>query len=504
MAEEIIAGVPVATQPSDTLSSLIAARLRIRETNPDLFERLEQAYPLVTRNVNTAAQVQGQATPGQVQQVASQVSRTESPSGQLLNTITSLLNQTVGDKAAKDILSQASGIMPPKPIGPDLFGRGGIMGTGLEPIDVLAFALGGLLTSNLPQDKALATTFEIAKLPSAFRQNQRKAAEQFIQNALSAVQLSQHETQLRQSQTELFSKNARQAVVQGVQEKIIAKQPLTPDDLLLMAVHGVGGLSMDELLDIKQGNIHYDSQRGVVVNLKTGTATPVVGPDGKVLGEREPQGMNQYDARALQLFNKRYADLTTAERSVVMTAVDRAANQRIALQFTGQQFNMENALLDDFRKDTEAFKDLQNMFNRLKVARKDTTGASDIAFVFGYMKMLDRLSVVREGEQEQMRKLASLREQAQIWYNNLTSGKVRVLPSSVRNDIFNIASGFMAEERKHAKTLTQTYQQRAKRWSVNPELFRLPGGEGEETGARATAPEPPPGFSRPKAIEGEY
>jgi len=65
--------------------------------------------------------------------------------------------------------------------------EGGILGTGIQPLDVLAFALGAAITSKMPQDKAIATTMMFAKMPSEFRKNQADAADNFIKRQLAAT-----------------------------------------------------------------------------------------------------------------------------------------------------------------------------------------------------------------------------------------------------------------------------------------------------------------------------
>lgn len=117
--------------------------------------------------------------------------------------------QAIGPKMVQQVLKEAQNLDPPKLIGPDVFGRGGIMGTGLEPIDVLAFAIGAAVTSRLPQNQAIERTFQIASLPSVYKQNQRKAAQDFVQNATGVFN-----AQTQASNAEVAAANAGRATQQ--------------------------------------------------------------------------------------------------------------------------------------------------------------------------------------------------------------------------------------------------------------------------------------------------
>ena len=65
--------------------------------------------------------------------------------------------------------------------------QGGIFGLGIEPVDVLAFAIGAYLTRNMPQDQALARTFQIAGFPRALRESRRKATLETFQTKMAEM-----------------------------------------------------------------------------------------------------------------------------------------------------------------------------------------------------------------------------------------------------------------------------------------------------------------------------
>lgn len=65
---------------------------------------------------------------------------------------------------------------------------------------------------------------------------------------------------------------------------------------------------------------------------------------------------------------------------------------------SSRKFDQERKLRNDFVKNSKTFKEIRNSHNRVLVAAKDKSGASDLALIFNFMKSQDPESVVRESE----------------------------------------------------------------------------------------------------------
>lgn len=102
------------------------------------------------------------------------------------------LSTQIHPKMVEQVLKQVQDLAPPKLVGYDVLGtgRGGIMGTGVEPLDVLAFALGVGTTWNLPQHQAQEMTWKLAGMPRAYKESQRKAASEFLSQAAQAANVT--------------------------------------------------------------------------------------------------------------------------------------------------------------------------------------------------------------------------------------------------------------------------------------------------------------------------
>lgn len=81
----------------------------------------------------------------------------------------------------------------------------------------------------------------------------------------------------------------------------------------------------------------------------------------------------------------------------------------------------ETALRKEYNVQTAPFKEVQSSYRRVKAS--ESTGAGDIALVYGYMKMLDPGSVVREGEFATAEKTAGIPSAVVNSYNKALSGK---------------------------------------------------------------------------------
>lgn len=207
---------------------------------------LEQQSPAVAAQMPTL----GANTPGQRMFDASQ----QQPAQDLassLEQVKSVAAQNAAGPQAKpkdaqntyssidQILSYLDPLKPAQTYGPNIGkslgmpdNAGGILGLGIQPIDVLAFALGAAATRNLPQDKAIATTMAIAGLPKAFRDNQDKSARQFLQAQQEAInsQIAGGNLQMRGVESALRIKAAQdqQNYITGLTSRLQSGTPLTP------------------------------------------------------------------------------------------------------------------------------------------------------------------------------------------------------------------------------------------------------------------------------------
>ena len=169
-------------------------------------------------------------------------------------------------------------------------------------------------------------------------------------------------------------------------------------------------------------------------------------------------------------------------------------------------FDTETKLRTEFSKQLGSFADVHDGYGRVIAAtkqRQDTPGsvspAADIGLIFGYMKMLDPGSVVREGEYATAKNAAGVPDRVVNAYNKAINGEF--LTDRQRQDFIGQADSLYGTARKTAEGVATRYRGLATQYSVDPDrsvyLPEAPtpprlGGQGQGQG-QEQAPAVPQG-----------
>lgn len=134
-----------------------------------------------------------------------------------------------------------------------------------------------------------------------------------------------------------------------------------------------------------------------------------------------------------------------------------------------QKFKSSGELRKEFQglPEVKDYKNVKTSYAKVKSAAENPSAAGDLSMVFGYMKMLDPASTVREGEQAQAQNAAGVPERIRNLYNKAMTGE-RLSPEQ-RQDFINQAENIMkAQEQGYTKQKTQ-YGRLAKNYNLMPE-----------------------------------
>lgn len=136
-------------------------------------------------------------------------------------------------------------------------------------------------------------------------------------------------------------------------------------------------------------------------------------------------------------------------------------------------YDTETKLRGEFSKQLGSFADVHDGYGRLIAATKQrqenpgsVSPASDISLIFGYMKMLDPGSVVREGEYATAKNAAGIPERVTNAYNKALNGEF--LTDTQRRDFLNQASELYGTARKTAEGVADRYRNLATSYGVDP------------------------------------
>lgn len=178
---------------------------------------------------------------------------------------------------------------------------------------------------------------------------------------------------------------------------------------------------------------------------------------------------------------------------------------------TGKEFENAKALRAEFTKAAQPFVDLSQAFQKIENAAKNPSGAGDISLIYGYMKILDPGSVVREGEFATAANAGGVPDAVKSIYNKALSGQR--LSEGVRNDFLGQARNLIESQRVLSNDLVERYKGLATQYKLQPDQVtfdpfkRIKKPEEIIQGATppaATAPAARPAASTPRRFWEEF
>ncbi len=120
----------------------------------------------------------------------------------------------------------------------------------------------------------------------------------------------------------------------------------------------------------------------------------------------------------------------------------------------------------------QGYKDMQQVAAAYrKIQGTSDTGAGDISLIYGYMKLVDPGSTVREGEFATAANAGAVPDRAIGWYNRVLRGEK--LPPEVRKQFKGEAGSVYNAQRAQYAQLEGQYRQLAQRAGVDPNVVVL-------------------------------
>lgn len=105
-------------------------------------------------------------------------------------------------------------------------------------------------------------------------------------------------------------------------------------------------------------------------------------------------------------------------------------------------------------------------YNKIRKAAAQPSAAGDLSLIFGYMKMQDPGSTVREGEQATAQNAAGIPEQLRNLYNRARTGQ-RLAPEQ-RDDFISQAKNIYDSQIAQQNQVDSGYMELAKKYSLDP------------------------------------
>lgn len=151
-------------------------------------------------------------------------------------------------------------------------------------------------------------------------------------------------------------------------------------------------------------------------------------------------------------------------------------------------FQMTDKLRERFTTQAQPLIQARQMYARVEAAYKDTTPTGEIALVFGFMKMLDPTSVVKEGEYATAANAAGVPEKIRQIWNSVMDGNR--LAAGVRDNMYAQAQAqYGAIEGQHQQ-LEKVFRDLAVSSGLDPDQVVIDLRGGVKTPGGAKAPDP--------------
>lgn len=231
-----------------------------------------------------------------------------------------------------------------------------------------------------------------------------------------------------------------------------------------------------------------EGQKFTEIRAKEGEELPtstlrrtVIGPTGEersvLLRQVRPMEMETKASEAQTKAEdaKMKAEIAAAAKQSALQQKAMAAGEKQDLKAQERAFKGVSDLANKYESNPTT-KDTQNIaasWERVQGAFKEPSAAGDLNLIFGYMKMLDPGSTVREGEFANAQNSASVPETIRAKYNQIQSGQR--LTAAQRNDFFKQAQGVVKGQFEAQKRIDDSYKAVIKRNNWDEQQMRFVG-----------------------------
>ncbi len=206
----------------------------------------------------------------------------------------------------------------------------------------------------------------------------------------------------------------------------------------------------------------YPSPDGTIVTVKPDLSAFVKPGEQRVLTPEMVQSAPLNNPAPMTAQTGQLPPVTT---NIDGTEIVRVPSEAAALK---NKMDAEGSLRDDYVKSSQPFVVQRDAYNRVKAASKgDASAAGDMSLIFGYMKMLDPTSTVREGEYATAQSAAGVPERILTLYNKAKDGEI--LGPDQRKDFINQADKLYKSSEGQQKKNVTIHKKLAKQYKVDPD-----------------------------------
>lgn len=154
-----------------------------------------------------------------------------------------------------------------------------------------------------------------------------------------------------------------------------------------------------------------------------------------------------------------------------------------------KRFNNEKTIRGEYRGRVKSYDDARDAYSTIEASASDSTGASDIALVTSFMKMLDPGSVVRETEFATASNASGLLTQLSNLAEKAKKGTF--LDPKQREDFLNLAKKYLDAADKNEAKVRNQYENIVDQYKLDYQnVFGVPKGQKPSGAAASTGATP--------------
>lgn len=189
---------------------------------------------------------------------------------------------------------------------------------------------------------------------------------------------------------------------------------------------------------------------------------------GRMVLRNQPQELGDFDKEVFKAYSQDFQPSPQKKDGSIVVNIGGKETfwEPKASQAADRSFSQEQQLRKEFLSQSSPFIAQAEGYGRVLSGFKEKTGPGDIAGIYGYIKLLDPGSAVREGEIALAGQAKSIPDWALGWYNKAVDGQI--LPPEVRQRFMNSAQGLYKTAKKFQDVREENYRTIAKENDINP------------------------------------
>lgn len=153
---------------------------------------------------------------------------------------------------------------------------------------------------------------------------------------------------------------------------------------------------------------------------------------------------------------------------------------------SGSEFKQANTLRDEFNTITKDFRTTQDAYQKIARSAKSGTGPGDMSLIYGFIKMLDPNTGVKEGEYASASNAQGIPDRVISLYNQAIDGQL--MAPNVRAQFVAEAGNLYASQKNSYERMKVNYSDMAKRANVNPQDVVIDYSSPVDVGGPPTVP----------------